>query len=106
MVSCIEILNTKQEYNMNEADVINRYSVATVTLYDPIATNSVICTMEMLGTKTASRFVRAEKRTSYSVYIKTSDIMSCNLETEDCSSFWNNCKKIYRKSKYGVSLYD
>lgn len=90
MVSCIEILNLKHPYNMQDCDVINRYSAATVTLYDSITTNSEICTMEMLGTKTASRFIRAEKRNSHGVYIKTSDIMLCNLETEDCSS------KVYR----------
>lgn len=90
MISCIEILDVNHQYNMQDCDVINRYSAATVTLYDPITTNSEICTMEMLGTKNASRFVRVEKRTSYSVYIKISDIMLCNPEIEDCSS------KIYK----------
>lgn len=85
MFSCIEIFQDNTTYNMKHCNVVNRYS-ALVTLYDPITTNAEICSLEMLGTRNSARFVRLEKRSSSSTYIKESQVFLSIHEIEGCNT--------------------
>lgn len=90
--SCIEIFKENNSYNMERCDVFNRYS-AFVTLYDPITTNSEKCTLEMLGTKNTTQFVRSEKRGSQGICLKTTGFIMCEHGNGGCT--YNAYSSIY-----------
>ncbi len=72
--SSAEIIGCNNLCQLNDANVINRYS-ALVTIYDPITANSEMCTLEMMGNKNSAKFVRADSKISFSTYTKESELV-------------------------------